>query len=79
MVTLMAAERDQLGVQETPQKQAEQPSLVQVAEAAELQILYQMQLKQHQVEAVVLAAAEVQKMEIKTEQELVLLLELAIL
>ena len=79
MVTLMEAELDQLVEQETPQKQAEQPSLVQVAEAAELQILYQMQLKQHQVEAVVLAAAEVQKMEIKTEQELVLLLELAIL
>ena len=73
MVTLMAAEQDQLGVQETPQKQAEQLSLVQVAEAVELQILYQMQLKQHQAEVQVaeVQAAAAQRMEIKTEQELV--------
>ena len=68
----MAAEQDQLGVQETPQKQAEQLSLVQVEEAVELQILYQMQLKQHQAEVQVaeVQAVAAQRMEIKTEQEL---------
>jgi hypothetical protein len=70
----MEVERDQLVDQETPQKQSEQLSLVQVAEAVELQTLYQMQQKQHQaeVQVVEVPVAVVQRMAIKTVQELAL-------